>query len=286
MDTGFIYLDRLLIWCAAAKIYVIPDMHDVPGGKLGWVKGNIYGDPQKQALLAHVWRRIAGRYKDNPWVGGYDLVNEPAVWDAPKLGALYKTLIGAVRAVDTHHMVIVEGDAWGSRLDLLGLAGPGDVWDDNLALSLHVYGSALSPSPMAGPERLAAGLDVPLWMGEFGYNSNTWNRALRDQAEAGGVGWCLWAYKSVRHLVPDRLHPPAVLSAAPGLLEPEEARPERDQARARSSMASLEGTGAGDGPEPLHRPQGRTGRTDAPRFCDARRPLPGRADDPRTHPGS
>ena len=48
VDTGFIYLDRLLAWCAAAKMYVIPDMHDVPGGKLGWVKGNIYGDPQKQ----------------------------------------------------------------------------------------------------------------------------------------------------------------------------------------------------------------------------------------------
>lgn len=199
MNTGFTYLDKLLTWCAASHLYVILDMHNMPGGKLGWVKGNIYGDPQKQKVLTRVWGRIAARYKDNPWVGGYDLINEPAVWDAAKLGGLYKTLIRAVRAADANHLVIVEGDAWGSRLDLLGLAHPSDVWDSNLALSNHAYGSPLSPSPLADLKRQAAWLDVPLWMGEFGYNSNNWNHTIRrlaEQADPTPEGWCLWAYKS------------------------------------------------------------------------------------------
>lgn len=215
VDTGFVYLNRLLGWCGPAHIYVILDMHDMPGGKLGWIKENIYGDPAKQALLAHVWSRIAAHYQDNQWIGGYDLVNEPAVWDAPKLSGLYRTLIAAVRAVDRHHLLIAEGDVWGSRLDLLGLSGPDAVWDANLALSDHAYGSPLDPSPLAGPKGIAARLDLPLWLGEFGYNSNTWNRRIRqwaEQADPQPQGWCLWAYKSsgtwslTSFAVPDGYH--------------------------------------------------------------------------------
>lgn len=199
VETGFQYLDKLLVWCAASHLYVILDMHSMPGGKLGWVKGNIYDDPKKQDILAHVWGRIASHYQSNPWIGGYDLVNEPAVWDAAKLGSLYKKLIRAVRAVDTHHLVIVEGDAWGSRLDLLGMTTPSDAWDSNLALSNHAYGSPLSPSPLTDLKQQAAKLDLPLWMGEFGYNSNVWNHAIRglaEKADPNPEGWCLWAYKS------------------------------------------------------------------------------------------
>ena len=198
-DTGFMYLDRLLAWCAASKVYVIPDMHSVPGGKLGWVKGSIYDSPEKQALLARIWGRIAARYKDNPWIGGYDLVNEPAVWNAPKLSSLYKTLIAAVRQSDTHHLIIVEGDVWGSDLGKLGMESPGDVWDANLALSDHDYGAPQTPDSLGEHKRLASRLDVPLWMGEFGYNSDTWDRRqtiLCEQAAPIPQGWCFWAWKS------------------------------------------------------------------------------------------
>ncbi len=208
-DDGFPYLDSLLGWCADAKIYVILDMHAVPGGKLAWVTGSIYSDPKKQQILAHVWQRIAGRYKNDSWIGGYDLVNEPAVWDAGKLVGLYKTLTKSVRAEDTHHLIFAEGDAWGSRLDLLGLNAPADIWDSNLALSDHDYGSSLPPlpgadgkyNPAALPAHkiLAAHLDVPLWMGEFGYNSNSWDnteRRLCEKSDPLPAGWCLWAYKS------------------------------------------------------------------------------------------
>jgi len=199
LDTGFVYLDRLLAWCAAWKIYVVPDMHSVPGGKLGWVKGSLYDSPEKQAILAHVWGRIAARYHDNPWIGGYDLVNEPAVWNAPKLSGLYQTLIAAIRQSDTHHLLIVEGDVWGSDLNKLGLTGPGDVWDTNMALSDHDYGARQTPDSLGDHKRLAAGLDLPLWMGEFGYNSNTWDRKQTLLCEAPTPipqGWCFWAWKS------------------------------------------------------------------------------------------
>lgn len=206
-DTGFTYLDRLLRWCGAAHIYVILDMHVVPGSK-GNGKGNLFFDSAKQDILAHVWQRIAARYADSPWIGGYDLVNEPAIWHQAELSGAYKKVTQSIRAVDTHHMVIVEGDHWGSRLDLIGLNAPADVWDDNLALSDHAYGSSLAATPasdgrvspysLPAHQQLAARLDVPLWMGEFGYNSNTWNHAQRSLCEQGAIktGWCVWAYKA------------------------------------------------------------------------------------------
>ena len=196
---GFGYLDKLVTWSAASKVYVIPDMHGIPGGKLAWFKHSIYDSPEKQAQLARAWSLIAARYKDNPWIGGYDLLNEPAIWDTPKLSGLYKTLIAAIRQSDTHHLLIIEGDVWGSDLDKLGLNAPGDVWDPNLALSDHDYGAPQTPDSLAGHKNLAAKLDLPLWMGEFGYNSNTWDRrqiVLCEQAAPVAQGWCLWAWKS------------------------------------------------------------------------------------------
>ena len=198
-ETGFIYLDRLLAWCAESHIYVIPDMHCVPGGKLGWVKGSIYDSPEKQALLAHLWGQIAARYQNNPWIGGYDLINEPAVWNPAKLGGLYQTLIIAVRRSDSHHLIITEGDVWGSDLAKLGLSDAGRLWDSNMALSEHDYGQPEAPNSRAAAKQLAARLDLPLWMGEFGYNSNTWDRhqiQLCERAAPLPEGWCFWAWKS------------------------------------------------------------------------------------------
>ena len=196
---GFEYLDRLLAWGAASKVYVIPDMHGIPGGKLAWFKRSIYDSPEKQAQVARAWSLIAARYKNNPWIGGYDLVNEPAIWDAPKLSGLYKMLIDAIRQSDTHHLVIAEGDVWGSNLGNLGLTDPGALWDSNLALSDHDYGAPQTPDSLGDHKRLAAKLDLPLWMGEFGYNSNTWDRrqiVLCEHAAPVAQGWCFWAWKS------------------------------------------------------------------------------------------
>jgi endoglucanase len=205
LDTGFRSLDPLLAWCAAAHIYVILDMHGVPGGKNNGPNG-LFADPAKQAILAHVWSRIAGHYADNTWIGGYDLVNEPALWNQPELLGTYEKLTTAIRAADTHHCIIVEGDHWASRLDLIGVKTSADLWDKNIVFSDHDYGSpvnqrpgpdgAYSPYTLPQHEELTATLKVPLWMGEFGYNSNTWDREMRDKDEAGQVGWCYWAYKA------------------------------------------------------------------------------------------
>ena len=82
---GFKHLDRVIKLCAAQGIYTIIDLHALPGYQnQHWHSDN----PTHQALLwkhkdfqdrtVVLWEAIARHYRDEPWVAGYDLINEPA----------------------------------------------------------------------------------------------------------------------------------------------------------------------------------------------------------------
>ena len=210
INTGFNYFDNLLTWCATNGIYVIPDMHGVPGGKDYAVAGNVYTNASNHALFLHVWQRFAARYATNPWIGGYDLINEPInntggydMIPNNLLSSTYADAIAAIRAVDTNHMIICEGDWWSTALGQINTTG----WSDpNVCYSDHRYGDALP----FGTDRkqFAVGANVPLWMGEFGYNSTHWNNyavtnfekpdalSYNGRTATLSESWCYWSYKT------------------------------------------------------------------------------------------
>ena len=210
LDTGFNYLDDLLGWCSSNGVYVIPDMHGVPGGKDYAVAGNVYLNGSNQALFLHVWRRIAARYATHPWIGGYDLIDEPvnnqgsyALIPGTLLSSLYAKAISAIRSADTNHMIICEGDWWATDMAQINTTG----WSDsNRCYSDHRYGDAVPFDLLR--KTAAVGANVPIWMGEFGYNSDHWNNyAIRcfeqaDTLSAGGrtatirEGHAYWSYKA------------------------------------------------------------------------------------------
>ena len=210
LGTGFNYFDNLLTWCATNSVYVIPDMHGVPGGKDYSVAGNVYTNASNHALFLHVWQQLAARYATNPWIGGYDLINEPVnnsggyvMIPGNLLSSTYADAIAAIRAVDTNHLVICEGDWWATALSQINTTG----WSDfNVCYSDHRYGD---PLPFdTGRKQYGVGANVPLWMGEFGYNSTHWNNFAvtnlqrPDAITYGGrtatltESWCYWSYKT------------------------------------------------------------------------------------------
>jgi len=83
LEEGFRLTDQLVSWCRDNKIYLILDMHATPGGQGNDV--NISDrDPSKPSLwesvenrdkLEALWVKLAERYKDEPVIGGYDLIN-------------------------------------------------------------------------------------------------------------------------------------------------------------------------------------------------------------------
>lgn len=199
-EEGFIRIDSLLSWCSANEMYLILDLHGAPGGQGKDANISDY-DPSKLSLwessenrrkTVALWARLAERYASEPWIGGYDLINEPN-WDLPGntlLRQLYGEITGAVRAVDTNHMIIVEGN-WFAN-DYSGLTPP---WDDNMVYSFHKYWTFNTQQEINWIINLRNTWNVPVWLGESGENSNSWFTGLIALCEQNGIGWSWWPVK-------------------------------------------------------------------------------------------
>ena len=181
MDKGFVMIDSLLDWCGDNEMYLILDLHGAPGGQGTNADISDY-DPSKPSLwesqenkdkTVALWRKLAGRYSTEPWMGGYDLINETN-WTFPEgnnsqLRELFENITDAIREVDTNHIVFIEGNSYAN--DHSGLTPP---WDDNFVYSFHKYWSSTGPDDLDWIITLRNAYNVPLWLGESGENSNTW----------------------------------------------------------------------------------------------------------------
>lgn len=202
LDDGFIRLDSLIEWCAANSMYVILDMHGAPGGQGKDANISDY-DPSKPSLweselnkskFVALWRKIAERYANHPWVAGYDLINETN-WTFPEgnnsaLRALYERTTAAIREVDPNHMIVIEGN-WFAN-DFSGLT---PAWDDNMIYSFHKYWTYNDIGSIQWVLNLRDQTNCPIWLGETGENSNTWFTDCIELMENNNIGWSFWPVK-------------------------------------------------------------------------------------------
>ncbi len=136
IDRALDKLDTLMPVLREQDIRVIIDMHFPPGGR--YSRGGVLGtagaeaadafgnkarflmmeEPVYRQAFLDTWKRIAARYKGNPVIFGYDLVNEPEQRGPAKFD--YWTLqfdaAKAIRAIDPETPVIVESNTWCSPL--------------------------------------------------------------------------------------------------------------------------------------------------------------------------
>ncbi len=205
LDKGFELTDSLISWCAQNEMYVILDLHAAPGGQ-GYDEGISDYDPSKPSLwesfdnqqkTVALWRRLAERYVDEPWVAGYDLINEPN-WDLPGgtlLRSVYEQITTAIREVDTNHIIFIEGN-WFAN-DFTGLTPP---WDDNMVYSPHKYWSFNDQGSIQWVLDLRNQYNIPLYLGESGENSNVWFKEAIELLEANDIGWAWWPMKKVESI--------------------------------------------------------------------------------------
>ena len=212
LPIGFDMVDNLLSWCRANRIYLILDLHAAPGGQGKDANISDY-DPSKPSLweseanrrkTVALWRKLAERYANEPWIGGYDILNEPnwtfegkdkngrddqsnqPIWD------LYQAITKAVREVDPNHIVIVEGNGWGNNYN-----GFPDPWDQNLVFSFHKYWNPNTDDAIRRFLDLREKYKLPIWLGESGENTNEWFRDCVALVEKHHIGWAWWPYKKV-----------------------------------------------------------------------------------------
>ncbi|MBS1371274.1 MAG: cellulase family glycosylhydrolase [Lentisphaeria bacterium] len=194
-------LDEVIPIARQNGIRLLIDMHVGPGTSLNELLSNkLSWEPEMQQLLADVWREIAEKYRDEPVIWGYDLLNEPREENyvyTPDGGLdwnrLAEKVAKAIREVDPDTPIIVESAQWGSAAGFENLV-PIDV--PNVIYSFHIYSPAEythqgiynRPEGIAYPGMIAGKMwnraalekemapvvafqkkyNVPVYVGEFG----------------------------------------------------------------------------------------------------------------------
>ncbi|MDO6474125.1 RICIN domain-containing protein [Alteromonas sp. 1_MG-2023] len=218
-DNGFEYFDRLIEWCRKYDMYVLLDMHGAPGYQnpgdhADNVNSNAsqprdsvtFWDGNNVQIAATIWRHIANRYKDEPVVWGYDLINEPVPQDGREYELLpsFITMRNAIREVDNNHIIVAEGSWWGSDLskidwsngDTQARTGINYKWDDKLVYQIHHYGPVADTK---GRENITNNLNIPLIIGEYGETDNGNLLAITNWAKQNLAGYFPWSFKKMSH---------------------------------------------------------------------------------------
>jgi endoglucanase len=212
-ETGFRLTDSLLKWCAVNRMYLILDLHAAPGGQGNDLpiadrdssRPSLWQSAAAQEKTVALWKELATRYAQQPWIGAYDLLNETN-WNFTDpsdkhgcsdslngpLRALYERITQAIRSVDNNHLVIIEGNCWGNNYR--NVLPP---WDSNMALSFHRYWNENSEASLQSILALRKQYGIPLWMGESGENSNAWFRDAVRLLESQDIGWAWWPLKKM-----------------------------------------------------------------------------------------
>ncbi|WP_346959831.1 cellulase family glycosylhydrolase [uncultured Arthrobacter sp.] len=141
------WLDQNVAWARQHGMRLILDLHTPIGGF--WldptsdaVSFDLWSDPRLQQQNADLWRAIAARYKDEPAIAAYDLLNEPVTTDATgeQWKRLARQLVAAVRAEDPNHLLVVGG-IYGvnGRYGASGVDQHFLVDDSNVVYDFHFY---------------------------------------------------------------------------------------------------------------------------------------------------
>lgn len=214
LEKGFAMTDSLIEWCKANELYLILDLHAAPGGQGNDLnisdrdpsKPSLWESEANQKKTVALWRKLAERYVGEPWIGGYDLINEPnwgfqdpvndknglkETGNEP-LRKLLMDITRAVREVDKKHIIIIEGNGWGNNYN-----GMFPLWDDNMVVSFHKYWNFNNVESISHILETRSKYNVPVWLGETGENSNVWYTEAIHLLESHNIGWAWWPLKKL-----------------------------------------------------------------------------------------
>jgi len=228
-NPGFKRLDWAVTQAKERGMYVILDLHGAPGGQsmdhcCGTIGRNeLYTNPQYEQAAVDLWRAIAARYKDEPAVAAYDLLNEPQnnggytgtnAWAPDSVRAVHETvrlydrLYREIRSVDPETITIMEG-IWSMNLPNPMYVHNGQLnseerysgkitaWDKNVMYSMHLYDSSVNMINSRVNELTNARRNwgVAIHVGEF-KNDNEGNQNYAyGRYNSNKINWNMWTYK-------------------------------------------------------------------------------------------
>lgn len=203
-------LDAFVGTAAKYGIYTILDLHGAYGSQSGQdhtgqilslAEVDFYSNERLQTLTVNLWSALSKRYKDNPNVAGYDILNEPgekAGTTSERHWNFFDKVYKAIRANGDKHIVIFES-CWNGE----NLPKPSAYGWENCMYSFHHYtgnqpGEVEHDVDWNGKiaNITSQNFGIPLYMGEFtAYTTpEKWDYTL-DLLNRSGWHWTSWTYK-------------------------------------------------------------------------------------------
>lgn len=208
---GFTQLDWVIAQCSARGIYVILDLHGAPGGINGFITSgqafanNYWTDATSQQMTINLWKAIANRYKNNPGVAAYDLLNEPLSSNQSlyPISQFYNSIYQQVRLIDPDHVISIGAFPAFSFVEPPTYYG----WT-NVLYQVHNYNedklnynsqNGFIDAILLDIANHQHNWNVPVLAGEFNFWNfpELWQKYLRG-LNALNVSWSNWAYKVSR----------------------------------------------------------------------------------------
>jgi aryl-phospho-beta-D-glucosidase BglC (GH1 family) len=227
-EEGFRILDRAIERCAKHRIYTVIDLHALPGFQnQHWHSDNpthvsfFWSQKHFQDRVVHLWEALARRYADNPWVAGYNPINEPADPDGTVIFPFYQRLHKAIRAIDPDHILFLDGNRYSTEFDIFKEVWPNTIYTchdyalpgfvdggdyPGINRGLFIDKNALERTFLQRTDYMRR-TNTPVWVGEFGpvYLGDPAKDAMRyqillDQLEIfrkHNASWSIWTYKDI-----------------------------------------------------------------------------------------
>ncbi|KAG2865795.1 hypothetical protein PC114_g27989, partial [Phytophthora cactorum] len=207
-------LDWLIDEAGKRNLYVILDLHGAPGAACPWHScgqensNQLWTNATYQNWTIQIWERMATRYKGNPTVAAYDLLNEPLVTMGTGENAaqikqkmdFYDRIYKAVRAKDADHMNIIA-----AFFDWWAASPPTTYGWTNVMYQTHHYQFTdynnwdLTNSEMDRWLKDMASYqknwNVPVLAGEFSFGQDDLTRKWLPGLNALNPSWTNWSSK-------------------------------------------------------------------------------------------
>jgi hypothetical protein len=176
-----------------------------------------------QEHYANVIVALAKRFRDEPAVAGYEIINEPSPGfnavpgevDATELFPFYGKVVNTVvaRVPRFRQLFFIEPNVERDVTDQSAIVTPWTAYSSypNVVYAPHVYTGVFTLDQLVASQRFfpsdggyrsaisdARALGLPLWIGEFGNNPNDDETLLRtsyDLQDTYGLGGALWLWK-------------------------------------------------------------------------------------------
>ena len=202
-EKGFSVIDSVIAWCSRSKIYLILDMHVAPGSQSGDENADgdegaqLWDSEENQEWAVDIWGEIARRYATEKWIGGYDLLNEPVLYNGgSRVRNLQRKMRNRIRKYDLNHTLFVNGNMWSRAFE-----GLGPALDENMIWAFHYYSwmvfNRVNQNTIQYLINFRNLTNRPLWLGEAGENSNEWFMEVTNLMEKNDIGWAWWNYKKI-----------------------------------------------------------------------------------------